>query len=547
MKIKLIEFFFEDSSVSKKSIILLTILAGLFAGVFVFIINRTALVVYKNVTYEFPYILFFMTTTTILYLTKKESFIRSIKVTEELVRKKRVQLIHKIRNTDLDFLEKTGNSEIYVRLTDNINIISQSIPIFITSLDSLFTVAGVCIYCAFMSFESLICMLFYVLLTIIIFYSKYNQAQKIFAIADKKESEYSETLNGMLFGFKQIKVNHTKNDKLFEDITDIGRESETLKAEGIINIFLVSFFTDTLYFVMLGLFIFVFPFLFGLNQAILPNIIIAILFIYSPLSYIYKFAPHIVMSNLAIEKINKLEMQLDEVNIKYSQPEIILNDFNKIELSSASFSYIDQENQRTFKLGPVDLSIHKGDILFIVGGNGSGKSTLLKLLIGLYKTDDPGYILLDDTKLSIERYPEYGELFSIIFTDFHLFRKLYGIEHVDQNELNQLIQKMSLEKKTKYVNGKFTNIDLSTGQKKRLAYIAAIMEDKPIYIFDEWAADQDPEFREYFYTTIIQELRGSGKTVIAVTHDDRYFEYSDYLIKLDDGKIIERIDHSKHQ
>lgn len=132
----------------------------------------------------------------------------------------------------------------------------------------------------------------------------------------------------------------------------------------------------------------------------------------------------------------------------------------------------------------------------------------------------------------------YRQLFSIIFTDYHLFKKLYGIEKVDSTRINDLLTEVALEKKTQFKEQEFTNIDLSTGQKKRLAYVVSILEDRPIYVFDEWAADQDPEFREYFYTTIIADLKRSGKTIIAVTHDDRYFDYADRLIKMDNGMII---------
>jgi putative ATP-binding cassette transporter len=176
-------------------------------------------------------------------------------------------------------------------------------------------------------------------------------------------------------------------------------------------------------------------------------------------------------------------------------------------------------------------------VIFIVGGNGSGKSTLMTLLIGLYYPEN-GTIYLNQNVVSPQDYSSYRELFSTIFTDFYIFKKLYGLEHIDENEVNDLLRKMQLEKKTEYVNKQYTNTNLSTGQRKRLAYITGLLEDKSIYVFDEWAADQDPEFRKLFYNQFIDDMRIMGKTVIAVSHDDRYFDTADRIIKMEEGKII---------
>ncbi len=536
MKIKLIEFFSNDSSVSKTTIVFLTVLSGLFAGLLIFVINNTAVIVYRNVSGEFPYVFLFIIVASILYLTKKEAFKRSIIMTEELIRKLRIRLIKKIRRTDLLFLEKNNDAEIYIRLTQDINTLSQSIPVLIITMDSFFTIIGVLIYCAILSIEYFICLLIFVCLSLLIFYSKYIETRNKFARAGETENDFFETIEGLLSGFKQIKVNYKRDDHLYEDMGTLANNSDTLNAEGIINIFQVSILTDALYFGMIGFFIFAIPQIIDIDAMMIPKLITALLFIYSPLSIIYKFAPHVVMSNIAIEKIEILEKKLDEIKIKTTQPSYTPVDFRSIELSSVSFNYIDQDNQSSFSIGPIDLTINKGETVFIAGGNGSGKSTLLKVFTGLYPACS-GKIIFDGKVLSEDALPNFRELFSIIFTDYHLFKKLYGIETIDENHLNQLLDVMALDHKTAFIEQKFSNLDLSTGQKKRLAYIVALLEDRPVYVFDEWAADQDPEFRKYFYTTILKDLKKLGKTVIAVTHDDRYFDYADRLIEMDDGNI----------
>jgi putative ATP-binding cassette transporter len=210
--------------------------------------------------------------------------------------------------------------------------------------------------------------------------------------------------------------------------------------------------------------------------------------------------------------------------------------FSTLRLENGLFAY--PESESSFQVGPLDLEIRRGTSTFLVGGNGCGKSTLLKLLTGLYPLQH-GRISLDGEPVSAESIGSYRELYTCIFSDFHLFDRLYGLGDRDPAEVQRLIARMGLADKVAYRDGRFTNLDLSTGQRKRLALIVSFLEDKPIYVFDEWAADQDVEFRARFYEEIIPDLTARGKTVIAVTHDDRWYDRCDQLLKLDYGKLSE--------
>ncbi|ETR66800.1 MAG: hypothetical protein OMM_05479 [Candidatus Magnetoglobus multicellularis str. Araruama] len=180
----------------------------------------------------------------------------------------------------------------------------------------------------------------------------------------------------------------------------------------------------------------------------------------------------------------------------------------------------------------VSCAFNPGEIVFMIGGNGSGKSTFLKVLTGLYLPFS-GHITINGAPAQID---EQRNLFSAIFTDFHLFDRFYGIQNgIDPKKVNDLLKLMKLDHKVSVKNNQFSTTDLSTGQRKRLAMIIAIMEDKPIYVFDEWAADQSPEFRDYFYYQLLPALKQKGKTVIAVTHDQQYFDIADRILELDYG------------
>jgi putative ATP-binding cassette transporter len=187
-------------------------------------------------------------------------------------------------------------------------------------------------------------------------------------------------------------------------------------------------------------------------------------------------------------------------------------------------------------VGPLRLTITSGEVLFIVGGNGSGKSTLLRVLTGLY-APTRGSLLADGIAVQPPNVQAYREMISAVFSDFHLFRKLYGMAGIDDAAVRRLLEQMQLDRKTSFSNQRFSTQELSTGQRKRLALLITLLEDRPLYMFDEWAADQDPEFRAYFYESLLPTLKRRGKTVVIVTHDDRYFHLADRLITLEYGDI----------
>jgi putative ATP-binding cassette transporter len=211
--------------------------------------------------------------------------------------------------------------------------------------------------------------------------------------------------------------------------------------------------------------------------------------------------------------------------------------FREIQLDNLAFTYRNEAGTTLFKAGPWNLTIQRGEILFLVGGNGSGKSTALKLISGLYQPDS-GSLRVDGVEIVPGSIQAYREMFSAIFTDFHLFERLYGLEHVDGEQVSMLLRYMGLEEKVRFEGGRFSTQDLSTGQRKRLAMVVALLEQREICLFDEWAADQDTAFRDVFYKILLPALKRTGKTVIAVTHDDRYWRCADRCVRLDVGTMV---------
>ncbi|WP_310481926.1 ATP-binding cassette domain-containing protein [Chamaesiphon sp. VAR_48_metabat_403] len=200
-----------------------------------------------------------------------------------------------------------------------------------------------------------------------------------------------------------------------------------------------------------------------------------------------------------------------------------------------------KELEKGFLLGPISMTLEPGTVTFLVGGNGSGKSTLAKLITGLYLPQS-GAVYLND-KLIVERDLEwYRQHFSAIFSDFYLFEQCLGFDRINlDRDVEQYLRELQLDRKVTVKDGTLSTINLSQGQRKRLALLTAYLEDRPIYLFDEWASDRDPLFRDLFYKEILGKLKARGKTILVISHDDRYFHLANQIIKLDYGTISPKV------
>jgi putative ATP-binding cassette transporter len=204
------------------------------------------------------------------------------------------------------------------------------------------------------------------------------------------------------------------------------------------------------------------------------------------------------------------------------------------------FRYTDQSSDTVFQVGPVSFALRSGELVFIMGGNGSGKSTFLRVLAGLY-TPNSGEIMLDGTRVDDANRDSYRALMAAVFTDYHLFHRLYGIPDPDASEVDRLLTQFQLHDKTRLIDGEFQTLNLSSGQRKRLALIVSLLEKRPILLLDEWAADQDPEFRHKFYHELLPELNQAGVTLVVVTHDTRYvdeLEIPARKLRMEEGRFV---------
>lgn len=472
----------------------------------------------------------------LLYVVSQRYILRvSNAEIESMVGRMRARLSDKIRRADLQPIEAIGRQRIYDTINRDTQTISQAASPTIIAIQSAVMVLFIGLYIALLNPQAFLMTLLVVAIGMAIHNHKRRELMANIQESRQREGEFFSTLNDLIEGFKEVKLNAKRSKDVYVELLRLTNTAAAMKTNTA-YVFADHFvFSQTTFYVLLALIVFVLPQNFA--GQLMP-ITAAILFVIGPLSSLIGTLPVFSMADLAVANLAALEEQLDllEPEVAEAQAEPP-PDFRDIRLSRVYFAYRDRERKLTFEVGPVDLTIEKGTITFIVGGNGSGKSTFLKLLAGLYYPES-GSIEIDDKDVTATGYSGYRNLFSAIFSDYHLFQRLFGISP-DDATVNRMLNEMELSNKTQYRHGRFENQDLSTGQRKRLALIVALLEERPVYVFDEWAADQDPHFRERFYKELLPGLKHLGKTVIAATHDDRYFSVASRVIRMENGKIVE--------
>ncbi|WP_139454012.1 multidrug ABC transporter permease/ATP-binding protein [Campylobacter armoricus] len=260
------------------------------------------------------------------------------------------------------------------------------------------------------------------------------------------------------------------------------------------------------------------------------TIALSVLFLRAPLGAMIGSFPTLMMAKIALDKISNLNLENYTHEFKLSQNK---KTWQKLCFKDVSFAY----NEK-FALKPVNFELKKGECVFLIGKNGSGKSTFSMILAGLF-TDFKGDIFLDNEKVTSENIYEYRSLISAIFSDFHLFEYVLEDEKFSKEDLAYWLEILELNEKVELVENTFSTIKLSAGQKKRLAMLNALLEKRDILILDEWAADQDPMFRKFFYTRLLPLLKQKGVTIFAITHDDVYFDMADRILLAQNGEICE--------
>ncbi|MGR9012016.1 MAG: ATP-binding cassette domain-containing protein [Gammaproteobacteria bacterium] len=541
IKPKLLDFIAIDRQRDKFLLVLAAVVSGIINALTLVILNTAAKDFDKPDLDERLFLLFVLSVS--LYMISKRYVTHRI---TELVQggifNYRGRILDSLRGLKLLSYEAIGKSQILSLLSEKTELISQGAHRLAEGFPAMVMLICSFIYMATISKMALSMALICIGGAVVTIYVLVRAISLSMQQAMAKDNEYFAYMQHVLDGFNELKINREKADDLYTNY--MGKVSEEARQKNIstdISNVNLQLYAQLYFYLLMASVVFILPQLSTLTADKIMSITTIIFFIMGPIVVIIDMIPSMARANVAIDYLQQLETQLQSsqeerfsVRETFSPPHY----FERILMSQLYFSYPVEGQGRQFSVGPFDLSLTRGELVFIRGGNGSGKSTFLKLLSGLYESDS-GAIVVDGQTIDSELLENYRNLFSIIFTDFHLFDRFYGQQDVNVEMVNEYLVLMGLEKKTGFKDGRFTHTNLSTGQKKRLALIIALLEDKAIYVFDEVAADQDPEFRQFFYDVILQKLKQEQKTVIVVTHDEKYFDHCDRLLVMDMGQMRE--------
>ncbi|MFA5910712.1 MAG: cyclic peptide export ABC transporter [Vicinamibacterales bacterium] len=466
--------------------------------------------------------------------------ITSITEVERILGGIRVRVADDVRKADLESLEHLGRSEIFGVVARETQNISQAASTLVMATQALMMVTFSVGYLAILSKTAFIITVAVCGVGILLHLQRAQALTRMLGQAQRKENEFLALLTHLLDGFKEVRLRKARGADLFQHLRAVSGAVEAVKVESGREFSSHFLFSQLLVYGLLAAIVFLLPRVSPEYSGVVLKLTAAVLFIIGPLGSIVNAVPIFSAANVAAQNIFDIEAQLTASSVanQNGRPEAPPPaPFSRIHMQRTVFQYPDRGTGSVFRLGPIDLDVNAGEMLFIVGGNGSGKSTLLKALTGLYHPQS-GTLTMDDTLVSADTATWYRSHFAAVFSEYHLFDRLYGLGDVPAERVSELLALMQISHKTAYENGRFTTLDLSHGQRKRLALLVALLEDRPILVLDEWAADQDPPFRQFFYETLLPRLKRDGKTVIAVSHDDKYFHVADRVVKMEYGEFV---------
>lgn len=442
----------------------------------------------------------------------------------------RKKLIRKVSESSLLGYEKVGQDRIFTGIITDVNEVvigASQVPDLIKNSVSIL---GMLIYLMIINLE----MFWYICISIsagvILFYVPTTIANKYFAKSRTHFDELQFGLKGILDGFKELKLSKSKREDYFKRwILSADKNLSSKNKRGLFFSKLAYSLGDMSAFVTIGMLTFVTANYHEISYENILIVIMTLIYITGPLEAVMHQIPDMAIANISLHKLNTLYDDLSVEN--YSEKEKIGN-LKTLEFKDITFAYGPSEND--FRIGPINFKIGTGELVFIVGGNGSGKSTVSKLITQHYRPLS-GDILINGVPIKDDHVLSLRERVSSIYTDFHLFTHMLG--NYDEKVIKQHLEDLGLSEKVTFENGKFSTVQLSDGQRKRLALLVALMDDRDIYLLDEWAADQDPEFKDVFYRKILMEMRKSGKIVIVISHDDHYFDVADKFLVMSKGSM----------
>jgi len=527
-------FFSELLSSRRWVLLLLTGIAGMANAGILVIINMASEDAGKG-EQSLYHILQFGCAVAVFAVAQQTVMVAATRRVEGAIHDLRMRLIERIRDAEYWDFETIGRGDIFGSVWKETQIISQAAAPMVIAVQGAILLLFCLGYIAYLSLPALAVT---VVLTAFgggIYLLRATRIRDQIRHSLHTENRLQEYLSDFLDGFREIKFSRRKSAAVVAGIEEISDQVRELRQEtlGLISRDFIN--SNITFFVITGAVVFVVPMLSATFPEVVAKTSTASLFMIGPISNVVTAVPILVNVQASIDNIQELESKLSEMET-LDLTEGLFQDFDAIRVAGVRFSHLGRDKKPVFDVGPLNFTLKKGELVFITGGNGSGKTTFMQVFSGL-RRPSAGLIDIDGSPVTDHNRQSYRSMFNVVYSDLHLFRTLHGLEDVAPEKVNALLKQFQIFDKIQFRDGAFSTIDLSAGQRKRLALIGVILEARPILILDEWAADQDPHFRKKFYMEILPGLRDQGFTICAVSHDQMYYDQADRIVHMVEGKF----------
>ncbi|MEL0621261.1 multidrug ABC transporter permease/ATP-binding protein [Psychrobacter proteolyticus] len=473
----------------------------------------------------------------------------------------RTKLVKQIIDTTVPQIDHLGSARLLASLSSDIQSITVAFVRMPELVQGIILSVGVGLYLGWLSLPLLFIVMFWIVMTIwistILVKHVYTHLTELREINDALYQDYQSIIEGR----KELALNQHRAEKLYTDdfLAHAKSYEKTVTKSDTFHLSAVNW-SNIMMFASIGIVFAVANYL-DIPMGVATTFSLTILFMQSPLLHAVGAYPTLQTAQVALEKIQSLELAEHQPSFA---TDTVAQDWQSITLNNINYRYVGSSNSSNAPdtavndnaqnsdnsdnnqnpanniLKSVNLTLQRGDVVFLIGANGSGKSTLAKIITGIF-TPTTGTVQVDGQSVNSENNADFRQLFSAIFSDQHLFKQLIGYEGNDPDAalVSDWLHKLNLQEKVSVSDHKLSTDKLSQGQRKRLAMLIAVAEQKDILLLDEWAADQDPAFRRVFYQTLIPELKAMGKTLFIISHDDGYFEHADRLLLMKEGRLVE--------
>jgi len=465
-----------------------------------------------------------------------------VKLTSNIRTDLQISILRKLKHATYQDFEKLGNEKVFTAMGD-INMLTNLPEVFMNVINAIIIVVCCFVYLFIMSPIGGLFILAFMFALLVFYLVRNKGVEKRLNEIRNLQNHFWRYLNDLLLGFRETKMSMKRNENIHTKFLEKNlKESKDMSIQASIKYLDNELTGSYSWFLTLGVIMFLLPRLFNMNHLDVTAFLITILYLIGPVAVLIALVPTYTNVKIALERLDIFNKKLntDFVSEETLQKSDAFGEFRSIRFENVKYEYFDEKEQKNFVLGPINVEISGGEMLFVVGGNGSGKTTFAYLLTGLYRPCE-GNIYINDVLVTDENTPLFRSRFSAIYTNSYLFAENYDDFELSEGNrtLANYIELMKLSGIIKFNNEKNTlDRNLSRGQQKRLAMIYALLENNDIVVLDEWAAEQDPSFRNYFYKVLLPELKEKGKTIIAITHDDDFYSHCDRIVKFNYGKIV---------